>query len=84
MSEFKMFDHSPVPLEEWDKREQENGRDLCEMNDMDFIESVGVHRYLNGGPVTNVWATLFFAYVALAFWINLFPEWTPAWMFGIF
>lgn len=39
---------------------------------------------IDGPPISNVWATAFFVYVALAFWINIFPEWTPAWMLGVF
>lgn len=27
-------------------------------------------------PVTNLWALLFGVYIALTFWINLFPEYS--------
>lgn len=73
---FKMFEAKCPTGAEWWAHLESQGIDPAKMSDMDFAESFGSHRRLAGDPVVNVWATIFFAYVALTIWINVFPEWT--------
>ena len=40
-------------------------------------------KIIDGPPISNVWATVLFAYIALAIFMNIFPEWVPNWLFGI-
>ena len=84
---FKMFDHSPPTAKEWYESHPECLDHLYDDSNsgmVNFIETSSIHRLLAGGPVTNVWATLFFLYAGLTVWINVFPEWSPSWMLGGF
>jgi len=42
------------------------------------------HKIINGPPVKNYWALAGVVYVALAIFINVFPEAGPDWLHGFY
>lgn len=61
---------------EWSLHLINTGKGPFSMSLFDQVESYVLHRRLAGDPVVNVKATMFFLYVFLTFWINLFSEWS--------